>query len=80
MTSEKIRKGDLVIVSGLSELEGKACIIIKGPYPTVLISEKSGLTFSEETMAADLMCNGRIYSKIKTTFLFKIMNILNDRL
>ena len=70
--TDKLNTGDLVIAVGIPHLEGQACVIIKGPYPTVYTFEKDGIVCSEETLAVDLMCSGRIYPKVKASFLFRI--------
>ena len=70
--SEKIREGDLVRVNGIPTLEEDVCVILKGPYPAVFTFEEDGITHTEETKAADIMCAGRIISKIKCRFLTKI--------
>ena len=70
--TDKIKKGDLVISSGLPTLECQVCMILRGPYPAIFTFEEDGITCSEETQAADIMCQGRIYSKIKCSLLFKV--------
>lgn len=69
----KIKQGDLVVVSGIPEIEGRACVVIKGSYPSVFFHSKPGVKYSEEKLAVDLMCDGTIYTRIKVDFLFKIV-------
>ena len=70
--TNKISKGDLVVASGLPPIEGQVCMILKGPYPAIFTFEEDGIVCSEETQAADIMCQGRIYPKIKCSLLFKL--------
>lgn len=70
--AEKIKRGDLVIVSGLPFLEGQSCVVLRDPYPAVFIFNESDIPYSEETQATDIMCSGRVYTKIKCGFLFKL--------
>lgn len=70
----KIKQGDLVIVSGIPEIEGRACVVIRGSYPAVFIHSQSDAKYSEEKLAVDLMCDGRVYNQIKVDFLFKIVS------
>ncbi len=70
----KIKQGDLVIVSGVPEIEGRACVIIKGSYPAVFTHNPPGVKYSEEKLAVDLMCDGVLYTRVKVDFLFKIVS------
>ena len=71
---DKLRLGDLVIVTVREPYENKKIsgIIIKGPYPAVFTIEDGITIFSEESLAVDLMCDGRLYTKVKCDYLKKI--------
>ena len=68
----KIRKGDLVKIIGAFKPENLSGIVINGPYPAVFTVNEDGIKFSEETLAVDLICLGRVYSKVKCEFLEKV--------
>jgi len=68
----KLRKGDLVKIVGIFEHENLSGIIVHGPYPAVFVTEEDGISFSEETLAVDLVCNGQHFKKVKCNFLKKI--------
>ena len=72
--SGKVKQGDLVIVSGISEVESRACIVIRGPYPAVFTYSQPNAKYSEEKFAVDIMCDGKIYTKVKVEFLFRIVS------
>lgn len=70
----KLRKGDLVKIVGLFESENLSGVVINGPYPAVFTVDEDGIKFSEETLAVDLVCLGRVYSKVKCEFLEKVFH------
>ena len=72
--TEKIKKGDLVIVTGIPEIDGQICVVLVDPYPAVFTSTipTTGINLSEETQASDLMCSGKIYPKVRCELLFKV--------
>ena len=64
----KISRGSLVKIVGPFKGENLTGVIVHGPYPAVFTIEEDGINFSEETLAADIICNGRLYQKVKCSF------------
>ena len=69
---DNFRKGDLVKIVGIFEKENLTGVIVSGPYPAVFTTEEDGVSFSEESLAVDIMCSGRIYQKVKCNFLRQV--------
>ena len=71
---DKLRLGDLVIVTVPEYYKNKKIsgIIVKGPYPAVFTIEDGVTIFSEESLAVDVMYDGRLYTKVKCDYLKKI--------
>ena len=72
----KIKKGDLVLRLDLelSFTPTEPALVIKGPYMATFSDSKSNV--SSETLAVDIIEQGKIFTKIRCDLLKKLENIV----
>lgn len=68
----KFRLGDLVTPAAPLDDNNFSGLIVKGPYPALFTIEDGVTVFSEECLAVDLVCDGKLYEKVKCSSLRKV--------